>query len=368
MRIGVISDTHSDRANALPHIVREFKNRNVDVIVHCGDIEIRHIGSEIFGDFEVFCALNQEQLEKPDFKNLLEYPPPNWKFTSPPERIFDLRHVRCYVGHKRSFDFLFSPETKFEETLEFLRKDHDGLRWVFAGHSHQQVCFQNHLISFVNPGAIEASMDGYEFAVVDTDTGQIIFSRIPKTKPVEEPFSIGVISDSLDISKLDVDFWQKLKKEFEDRGVTHIIHCGNIAVDDIGREELKNFTVRYKLRKKQVYLGKPPKNWEPIPEEEPIVEINGRQFYIHSALARILLEESGAEMHKECLKTLESYPEVSFIFYGGTSDAFLQEGQRARIINPGGIIPSRSFAVICFPRTEITFGYVPIDPLPPIED
>ena len=199
---------------------------------------------------------------------------------------------------------------------------------------------------------------------MDTDTGQIIFCRIPKTNPVENPFSIGVISDSLNISKLDIDFWRKLKKEFEDRGVTDIIHCGNIAADDIGREELKNFTVYYKIRQKQIYFGKAPENWRLIPEEEPIVQINGRQFYIHSALARILLEESGADMHRECLKTLESYPEVSFILYGGTNDAFLQEGQRARIINPGDIVSSRSFAVICLPKTEITFGYVPVDPLP----
>ena len=199
---------------------------------------------------------------------------------------------------------------------------------------------------------------------MDTDTGQIIFCRIPKTNPVENPFSIGVISDSLNISKLDIDFWRKLKKEFEDRGVTDIIHCGNIAADDIGREELKNFTVYYKIRQKQIYFGKAPENWRLIPEEEPIVQINGRQFYIHSALARILLEESGADMHRECLKTLESYTEVSFILYGGTNNAFLQEGQRARIINPGDIVSSRSFAVIYLPKTEITFGYVPVDPLP----
>jgi len=368
MILGVLSDTHSDRAGAIPHIIKEFKKRNVDVIIHCGDIEIQHISSEVFSNFEVFCALNNEQLEKPAFENALKNPPAKWTFTVPHKRIIDIRHVRCYVGHKKSFEFLFSPETEFGKTLEALRKDNDGLRWVFAGHSHQQVCFQNHLVSFVNPGAIEASLDGYEFAIVDTDTGQIIFNRIPKTTPVENPFSIGIISDSLNISNLDIDFWHKLKKEFENRGVTSIIHCGNIAVNDIGRKELENFTVYYKLRQRQIHSGKTPENWRLIPEGEPIVQIDGRQFYIHSALARILLEESGAEMHQECLKTLEQYPEVSFILYGGTNDAFLQEDQRARIINPGDVVSSRSFAVICLPRTEITFGYVPIDPLPPIAD
>lgn len=93
MKIGVISDTHSDRAGAIPHILKEFEKRNIDIIVHCGDIEIQHIGSDTFGGFEVFCALNNEQLEKLGFENLLKNPPPKWTFTVPDQRVLDLHQA-----------------------------------------------------------------------------------------------------------------------------------------------------------------------------------------------------------------------------------------------------------------------------------
>jgi len=363
MIIGALSDTHSDRANALPHIMKEFKERNVDVIIHCGDIELQHVIPEIFNGLEVTCALNQEQLVKFPIEN----PPLGWTFTAPNQRVLDIHGIRCYVGHKMSYDILASSETKFREKMEQLGKDFDGLRWIFAGHTHHQIFFQTHLINFINPGAVEDSFDGYEFTIIDTENNQIIFCRIPKTKPIENSFSVGIVSDSLDISKMDIDFWKKLKKEFQERDVTHIIHCGNISLDDIGQEELAEFTIHYRLRPNQIPRSSP-ENWKLVPKNEPIVEINGRQFYIHPNLARTLLEESEVDMDKECLKILESYPEVSFVLYGGTNEAFLEEGRKARIINPGGIRSSnRSFAVICMPRIEITFGHVPVDPLPSLQ-
>jgi predicted phosphodiesterase len=379
MKLGVTSDTHDDRANAFPHIIKELKARGVEAIIHCGDIIADHINPELFGNLPVFCALVRGQKEKPEFDNLLKNPPAGWTFTLPGipgipgeerSRIITVGDTKCYAGHQRSFDFLFSAETAFSKTLDSLRKDFDGLRWVFAGHSHQQTFFKTLLVTYVNPGAVEGSFSGYEFATVDTDTGEVVFCRIPETNSIETTFSVGIISDTLNISKRDTGYWKKQRKEFESRGVTHVIHCGNIALEDIGHPEFTNFTVYYKLRKTrqiQIYQGQPPANWHEIPDAEPIVAINDRQFYVHSDLARILLEESGAEMHRECLKILEAYPEVGFILYSGSDNAFLQEDQRAIIINPGNARTSRSFIVLCSPRDEMTIGYVPTSPLPPIE-
>lgn len=361
MIIGVLSDTHSDRANALPHIMSEFRKRNVDVVIHCGDIELQHLSPGLFNGSEVVCALNEEQLGKFPIEN----PPRGWTFTKPGQRVLDIRGIRCYVGHRMSYDIMIESETSFRKRIEQLRRDFDGLRWAFSGHTHHQIFFQTHLVNFINPGAVEDSFDGYEFAIIDTEISQIIFCRIPKTKPIEDPFSVGIISDSLNISKMDISFWEKLKNEFQERGVTHVIHCGNISLNDIGRKELADFTVHYRLRPDQTSRSSP-ENWKLVPKDEPIVEINERQFYIHTNLARTLLEESEVDMSKECLKILELYPEVSFVLYGGTNEAFLEEGERARIINPGDVISSRNFAVICLPRIEITFGHVPVDPLPPI--
>lgn len=361
VKFGVISDTHADKENALPHVIDELiRVHNIEAFIHCGDIEPQHLDASLFRNLKVVCALNEEQLEKPAFKT----PPKDWEFTAPGDRIRDIFHMRFYVGHKRSYDLLKESETAFRRTIDLLRKTYDGLRWVCSGHTHHQLFFQTQLVNFVNSGAIDYSLDGYEYAVIDTNNDQIIFGRIPKTKPVDKPFSVGVISDSLNISRLDPAFWQKLRKEFDSRNVSHVIHCSNIAVSDIGIAELDGLQVYYCLRPEQQTISKKSLlNWHLISREEPVVTINDYQFYIHFNLARILLEESEVEMDKECLKVLEAYPEVSFILYGGSNDGFLMGGQRARIINPGDAVLSRNFAVIHLPITQITFGHVPIDPL-----
>lgn len=368
MILGIISDTHDIDDNAIRHVVREFLQRGVEIIIHCGDIERQHLNPELFGNLPVVCALNAEQISKEPFKS----PPPGWSFTFPGDtRVQDLgttERVRCYIGHRFSFDLSAEPEASFKAKLNILRRDHDGLRYAFAGHMHHQALAQTLLVTFINPGAVQLSPDGYEFAVVDTKKGQVIFSRIPKTKYSETPFTVGIISDSLNISKLDADFWKKLAKEFHERDVSWVIHCGNIADFDIGREELADFQVYFRLRPDQRRKDAP-ENWHLIPQAPPIVNINERKFYVHPSLARIILEKSEADMHRECLKISESNPELSFILYGSTNDTYLSEEMdgRTRIMNPGDALSSRNFATVCFPRCEITIGKVPLDPLPPIE-
>ena len=361
MILGIFSDTHDIDANIIKYIIREFLQRNVELIIHCGDIEPQHLNAELFGNLPVVCALNAEQITKAPFQN----PPTSWEFTIPENRIVDKGHVRCYVGHKFSFDLIIKPEANFKAKMDALRRDADGLRFAFAGHTHHQSLAQTALVTFINPGAVQVSPDGYEFAIVDTKTGQVVFSRIPKTRYLEQPFTVGIISDSLNISKLDVDFWKKLANEFKERDVSQIIHCGNIAIADIGREELSDFQVYYRLRLEQG-VPKAPANWELIDRDPPIVTINERKFYVHPSLARIVLEKSEAEMHRECLIISELYPEICFILYGNTTDAYLSEEMdgRMRIMNPGDALASRNFATVCFPKCEITIGKVPLDPLP----
>jgi predicted phosphodiesterase len=250
-----------------------------------------------------------------------------------------------------------------DQTLNEIRRANDGVRWLFSGHTHHQIYKQSHLINFVNPGAVEDSFDGYEFAVINTGNGEIVFGRIPKTNPIRPTFSVGVISDSLDISKMDPTFWQKLTEEFKKRGVNHIIHCGNISLNDIGRPEFAGFQVFYNLRPDQNNersFG----NWHQIPIETPVVEIGGYKFYVELDLGAALLGKSEIDMEVLCLDLRRKHPEISFVLCGFTNNAFLEEGQEVRIINPGDILKDRNFTVICLPRTEITFGHVPVDPLP----
>jgi predicted phosphodiesterase len=114
-----------------------------------------------------------------------------------------------------------------------------------------------------------------------------------------------------------------------------------------------------------VLKNKIPPNWKKIEmQEEPIVDINGYKFFIHPNLASILLQESEVEMNRECLEIQAQYPEISYILYGGSNETFLMGAGRVRILNPGDAVQSRNFAVVYLPVTQITFGSVPVDPLP----
>jgi len=359
MILFVIGDTHQDKDKALPFIMEECRKRGGEIIIHTGDIAPEHLKPELFNDLPVVCALIEEQVTKAEFQT----PPDGWVFTKPGNRIFTLNtHEKIYVGHKLSFEFLVGSEAKLSQKLNTIATDNDLVSWLFSGHTHHQIYKQGHLINFVNPGAIQDSFDGYEFAVINTDNGEIVFCRIPKTHPVEPTFSIGVISDSLNISDMDPGFWEKLRQEFKKRDVKQIIHCGNIALCDIGRSELEDFKVFYNLRPDQKFTGDF-KNWEQIPLDNPVVEINGYRFYIQLDLGAELIEKSEYDMHKLCLSLRKKFPEISYVLCGLTNDAFLEEGESVKIINPGDVLKDRNYAVICLRRGEITFGHVPVDPL-----
>ena len=361
MNIGIISDTHLDAANAIPRVIREFKKRGVEIVFHCGDIEPQHLDSDLFGNFPVLCALIEEQVGRKEFC----FPPPNWNYTKPGDRIVTLPNgLRFYIGHKRAFEYLTGAETELKKMLEGIRKDYDWVQCLFSGHTHHQIYRQDPLISFVNPGAIEDSFDGYEFAIINTDTKETTFSRIPKTEPAIDPFSIGIISDSLNISDLDAHFWRRLAAQFKERQIQDVVHCGNIALNDIGRDELTDFTVHYFLREDQPNPSGVPGNWQWVSWEKPIVDINGYRFCIQHDLGVSIIDKCEIDMHKISLETRKKYPETSFILFGSTNYAFLEEGEQVRIINPGDVVRGRHYTIITLPTTEITFSSIAAPSLP----
>ena len=130
MIIGILSDTHHDKVNAIPHVIAEFARRKVEVVFHCGDIEPQHLDHKLFGGLPVVCALIEEQAAMPEFC----FPPNGWRFTKPGDRIVTLPNgMRFYVGHKRSFEFLTGAETELMKTLEVVRRDYDCVQWLFSG-------------------------------------------------------------------------------------------------------------------------------------------------------------------------------------------------------------------------------------------
>jgi predicted phosphodiesterase len=375
-KIGVMSDTHSDKMGAIPHIIAEFKRRGVDLVVHCGDIITEHVSKELFGGLPVICAIVDTQKEDPLFTTSC---PDGWKFTRSGERICELPDgTTVYVGHKMHMNFLKASEEEFNAILTELRLKFDGLRMVFGGHLHFQTYKQGQLVSFINPGAVHGAIGwGYEFAVIDNEIEEVVFGRILPTPDDRPTFSIGVISDSLDITHRDATFWKRLADEFSSRDVSVIIHCGNLALGDIGRPELEKFTVRYAIRKDQEFDhrnlkkdGKIPANWQVISETDldsgAIVDINGYRFYVQLDLGLEFMTISELGMDSAAMKIRRKFPETEFLLCGFTREALLMEGQHVTIINPGDVGQGHSFVVICLPRKEITFGHVPHDPLPPL--
>ncbi len=368
MKLGVVSDTHNIPDIVIRNVMDELKNiHKVEMIIHCGDINPEHISAELFGNLPLACALVEGQEKNPIFE---EKKPDNWRFTYPGKRIIELPDgTKIYLGHRIHLNFLRTSEDKFDETLTVLREQNDGLRYVFGGHLHFQTLKEGQLVTFINPGAIKDALGwGYEYAVVDTVTGEIIFGRILPTPDDRSTFSVGVISDSLDITHRDQTFWSKLATELAKRGVKDIIHCGNIDLKDIGRSELGNFNVHYAIRSDQSYLHKQlknneesiPSNWTMISEDK-VVDINGYRFYVKLDFGLDLMSLSEHDMDAAAMKIRLQHPETTFVLCGFTRQALYVEGQQVTIINPGDVNIGRGYAVIRLPCNMITYHSVPIE-------
>ena len=102
MILGVMGDTHKDRADAIPLIVKEFIKAGVEVIVFTGDIESQHLDTELFGGIPVICALTDNQENELPF----QFPPNGWAFTYPGKRIKRFENFSIYVGHKKFYELL----------------------------------------------------------------------------------------------------------------------------------------------------------------------------------------------------------------------------------------------------------------------
>jgi len=359
MILGIMSDTHFDKMNAIPHIIKEFKRRGVEHIIHCGDIEREHVRQSLFGGLPVTCALTEGQVGTESFRHC----PQNWDFTVPGRRVVRIGQEGVYIGHKRAFEYVSGSEAQLEETLSVIRRDHDCVGWVFTGHTHHQIFIQGRVLDLINPGAVEQGLDGYEFAIVDSDTSTTTFSRIPKTDPITDPFSICVISDSFNISDLDPNFWKNFAQTMRAKGIKHIIHCGNISLKDIYHSELQDFEVHCYLRPDQ---GRDPllNNWNLIPSDDPVVEIQGHRFCVQLNLGAKLFDSSESDMYRLSLELKQKFPEIGLVLCGLTNEAFLEEGEQLRIVNPGDVVRDRNYAIVTLPITEITFSRIPTEPLP----
>lgn len=375
MIIGAMADTHLDKRGAIPYIVKDMAARGAKLIIHAGDMMPQHFSAPLFQNLPVIIALTDEQVNE-EKKMYPEKPPLGWVYTDPKNRIqyiFDSQGqivAKAYIGHKRAFEVLFNSVEKLWETLYTIRRDHDLVRYMFSGHTHHQIYMKNRLIDFINPGAVEDAYGvagGYEYALIDTENGEVIFTRIPATKNLKRRLKLAVISDTLDISEIDPDFWKKLAEEFSRSQVTDIVICGNLNPEDIGKEELQNFDVWLNSNNGEIRSALP-NNWNQLPKPDPknlitYFYIGPYEFCINFDLGLQLDSKSERDLNTISLEAKKDHPNLRFMFFGGSHEAFYEEGQNLLLLDPGDVISDRSYATIDLPRIEITFGSVPYDSL-----
>ena len=379
MFLGVLGDTHKIPSEIIYQAALDMVNRGVDLFVHTGDIEINHCLPELFHHKPVVCALTRQQ----QFDHRFTFPPFHWAFTKPgnnlvtmptnedrenanlrdsiasrlgiANRIVNVDGTAMYVGHERSYDVMLNAE-RFNEFIGLVNLVYDGVRFVFTGHTHHQFLVQRNGVSWVNPGSIDIGVSkDYEYALVDTETGEIIFTRLPYAVSNFHPVTVGIISDVGNVSDRDEKFWEKLRIEFKKRDVSVAIIDGDLLDRDLNRPELADFLVYYSPAPSQV--GKLAGNWRAVFPENPIVEICGNNFLIQHSLGLDLDGKTEVEMIQLVRNESKKYKHVDLVVCGGIHNALFEEHDEVMIVNPGDARNHQKFATVCFrPHTEITFS------------
>ncbi len=413
MLILIMSDTHSVDKSKIKMIVSDAINRGVELIIHPGDIQKEHIDAGLFGNLPVICALteNQSPMRNSDFV----FAPANWCFTRPSEvdsakmlltdpeikrildqyiideevskliserigdanirrlielqsiadRIVNLGDLKIYVGHKRSYDVL-TDSVRFNRFMNEVNQVCDGVSLICTGHTHHKFLIQKDQINWINPGAVMVMpagvvpYDGYDYAIFNSDNNEVIFCHIPVVVANTNSCTVGIISDTGNISKLDEQYWWLLAEELMQRGTKYLICCGNHWIGDIGRAELGSFEIFYNLLPHQSDNASTPGNWHRINPDLPLVEIEGFNFLVQYNFGTDLSsrsEHDSLSIAKSLSRNYENR-QIDFVVCGLGSDALFEDGGDIAIINPGDSRKKRKFATVCLPRSEITFGTV----------
>ncbi len=355
-----MGDTHDVERHKVKAVVDDLIARGAEIIFHTGDIEIEHWDAKLFGDIPVVCALTIEQRHKPEFL----FPPNGWTYTlaeyGTAARIINLGSLKIYLGHQRSRDLFLSFE-KAQAFLMELETSLEGVEWIFSGHNHWQALRQFGPVMWVQPGAVKSLIpsSGYEFAFIDVDKKEVVFSRIPKVTSTVEPFTVGFISDPGLVSKRDSNFWSSVRYELDQRGARSLIISG-LMPEDVGRTELSDIEVHYLVLPGEISPVSNLANWREILLDKPVVEISGYQFLVMHNLGSILAGKSEVQLVGIATEAIKSYHHIDMVVTGGYYDAMYEEvlntsgSNPFSIINPGDAREKRRIAFAHYPREEMT--------------
>ena len=162
MKIGLISDTHiPTRAREIPKDFLDFfKENNVDLIIHCGDIEDKKVLDELNKIAETKAVLgNIDYLDLPE------------------KLIFNIENYKVLVFHS---DIIY-PRGDKDKLVEFAKLNNANV--VIFGHTHIPLFTYYRGVYLINPG---------------TATGV----RSGETKDVVKSVAILEIKDKLNVKFL----------------------------------------------------------------------------------------------------------------------------------------------------------------------
>src|SRR3989338_2583937 len=160
--IGIISDTHENE-KATKKAVRIFKDKNIDFVVHCGDI-ISPPMLEHFKGLKMKFVFGNNDGEKAGLNKMAsEY---GWeKITD--EKEFDYGGKKFYVYHGTN-------KEKLDNAIKSNKYD-----YVLTGHTHIKMDEKSGKTRVINPGAL-FRIYPYTVALLDAEKDELEFVKIPQ--------------------------------------------------------------------------------------------------------------------------------------------------------------------------------------------
>jgi putative phosphoesterase len=175
MRVGIVSDTH-DRANTVNAAVRLLRERGVEIVLHCGDIETTET-VRLFAEFQTHFVLGNWDGDWITGVNC------GWAPRAPDGRKRDATRLRLAMAENGA---------RLHEPWGDLEVDGRQIAWVhgndrallkeleqsgcydylFYGHTHTAERHRTGRTHVINPGAL-FKVHPLTFAVLDLHSGEV---------------------------------------------------------------------------------------------------------------------------------------------------------------------------------------------------
>lgn len=164
MKLGIVSDTH-DNLDLVEAAVAHFESRNVDAVVHCGDIVAPFSATpfDTGGDWEFYAVRGNNDGE--------------WALQSAVESF------GTYLGEMGELAFDGTDLAVYHGTSEPIvdaLADCGRYDYVLRGHTHRRERDDRAAAVVVNPGGlpIPDADDSFHVAVLDTATDELAFAQL----------------------------------------------------------------------------------------------------------------------------------------------------------------------------------------------